>query len=538
MLNSFKFEKDRSLPYLHGEGATSSVENAAIAYQSPSLLSIGASAKEVAILSTITNLLFAILLIKIPSLVKSSDSLKRGIIILGIISVLGWLPLILIPIFFKGVSPLVLIILWVINLVPNLTAGPLTDKWLSDLVSSKGLARYLSIRSIISASAYLSCFYMMGYMLDYFQSNPLNGFSLIYLIAFVASLVTLLLLLMVRVPVGETVQSDFGLGAFIREAKQNNLGTFVIFTAAIIFSSSICGVFFSVYMLRDLHFTYIMYTVVISVEFMARIAFAYVGGKWVDHSGAIRVLYYASLMIPIIPIMWLFSSNLGYLIGIQVLSGIAWATFDLSTQSYLCRYLPHSKRLHYIVYQRSIVTFAAAIGPLVGAGLLNVIFPIFGNPILGIFLLSGVLRFLSLIILLPRLKEAEKEKPEAESEAEEAPSNCFNEPASFEIPLYRSQKADRNSLRLTASGTKPDIKPGDLYRTEQWEWHPARPTESVKENIRQDLLYRSNRGSQPTKHLILAEENSCKPRRLKDNLSRSIEYHKGWASKVPCTQQY
>lgn len=140
MLNIFKLKKDRSLSYLHAEGATASVENAAIAYQSPTLLAAGADAKDIALLNSITNFLFALFLVKVPSVVKHGDSLKRTVVILSIIGTLAWLPLILVPIFFKGVSIWLLIVLWVVNLVPTLIAGPLTDKWLSDLVTPNKLA--------------------------------------------------------------------------------------------------------------------------------------------------------------------------------------------------------------------------------------------------------------------------------------------------------------------------------------------------------------------------------------------------------------
>src|SRR3974377_1028073 len=108
MLNRFIFKKDRGSSYLHYEGAASSIENAGIAYQSPSLLAAGAGAREVALLSTITNFLFALLLIKAPSILKFGDSLKRATVILAIMSALGWLPLIIVPILIKGISPFIL----------------------------------------------------------------------------------------------------------------------------------------------------------------------------------------------------------------------------------------------------------------------------------------------------------------------------------------------------------------------------------------------------------------------------------------------
>ena len=504
MLDTFNSKKDRSSSYLHLEGATSSVENAGIAYQAPSLLAFGAGAKEIALLSTVSNLLFAVLLVKVPSVVKFGDSLKRATLVLGLISVLGWLPLILVPMFVKGFSPFLLIGLWVINLVPNLMVAPLRDKWLSDVVPSGRLGRYLSIRSIISASTYLSFFYVMGYLLDHFQPGFLNGFSLVFIIAFVMSLVSLALYFMIRMPVplGESDHAEMGLVSFVREAKQNDLGVFLLFSAAVIFSASVCSAFFAVYMLRDLHFTYLTYTMIISVEFMARIGISFFGGRWLDNSGAIKVLRYASFFIPIIPLLWLFSHNLVYLLGIQIISGTAWATFDLCTQSYLCKSCSTAKRLHYIVYHRSIVTLAAALGPLLGSLLLNVMFPVFGNQILGMFLLSGILRILAVATLLPRLKESEADRPEAEPVVPGLIDEYLQKPAATESQLYRSVKAEANLPKLKPVKPVPEIKSGSFYHPELWQ-EPVKTPKSPE-----------------------------KVARLSDNLARNVEYHKKWAARM------
>ncbi len=539
MLNIFKLKKDRSLSYLHAEGATASVENAAIAYQSPTLLAAGADAKDIALLNSITNFLFALFLVKVPSVVKHGDSLKRTVVILSIIGTLAWLPLILVPIFFKGVSIWLLIVLWVVNLVPTLIAGPLTDKWLSDLVTPNKLARYLSIRSIFSAGTYLSFFYVMGYLLDHFQGSVFNGFTLTFIIALLGSLGSLFLCLKLRVevPFGERNQTEFGIVGFIRESKQSNLGTLIVFTALIIFTSSIVGPFFSVYMLNDLHFSYFTYTLVISVEYIARIAVSYFGGRWIDNAGTIKVLRRATLIIPFIPILWLFSTNIGYLMFVQVLSGIAWATYDLCVQSFLCRDSPPEKRLHYIVYQRSIVTLAAAIGPLLGAFLLNVMYPAFGNPILGIFLLSGVLRLLVVIAILPCLKTSTTDSQESEPETQEIIGSYVIKTAP-ENQLYRSTKPINKPATLMPQNTKLNAKQGSFYHPELWEYYLIRPTEPVqkpvKENIRQDLLYRADHCAQSAISPV-AKEIPCKVLRLKDNLARDIEYHKRWAAKVTCT---
>jgi MFS family permease len=515
MSNIFKLKKDRSLAYLHAEGISSSVENAAIAYQTPSVLSAGADTKDIAYFNTITNLIFAMFLIKVPSVIKVGDTLKKAVIILSLISTLGWIPLVLVTLFFKGISPFVLITLWVVNLVPGLLTGPLVDKWLSDLVPSNRVGRYLSIRAIFSTAAYISFFYLMGYTLDHFNNYSISGFSLIFVVAFCASLTSLVLcfLLRVAVPFGESHVDNFGLITFIRESRQNNLGTFIVFTASIMFASSISTAFFSVYMLRDLHFSYLTYTLVFSVEYLARITISYFGGRWIDKAGALKVLRFAVMIIPVIPVLWLFSSNLGYLVMVQIISGIAWATFDLCTQSYLCRDSPQEKRLHYIVYHRSIVTFASAIGPVLGAFLLNFIYPVFGNPILSIFLVSGALRLVAVITILPRLKTSQEDPDSMPGNFE---PNQVPGSASVEILPYNKVKLPRSTRLNPTRNSGPVSHKGSFYHPETWMESPGQDKPDIKQNLRQDLLYRNNRG---TASRVKPSDSPEKVNRLKNRLA-------------------
>jgi predicted MFS family arabinose efflux permease len=546
MLNTLKDKKDGSLNFLHGEGAASSVENAGISYQSASLLAAGGTARDVAVLSSFSNLIFALLLVKVPSLVRFGDALKRSVVILSIISSLGWLPLVFVTIFAKGISPTWLIVLWVISLVPDFLIGPLRDKWLSDLVPSRRVGRYLSLRSIISAGTYLSCFYVMGYSLDHFQTGIFGGFTLIFMLAFLASMVSLILYLIIKVsvPAGERAQSNIGLVGFVREARQNELGTFIVFTALVMFTASISGAFFSVYMLKDLHFSYLIFTLVISSEFVARIISSYLWGKLIDSSGAIKVLRTASILIPFIPILWLFSANVGYLMSIQVLSGTAWAAFDLCTQSYLFRASPPDKRLHYIVYHRSIITLASAIGPLLGVGLLNVMPPVFGNAILGIFLLSGALRLVVVIAVLPRLKTDGSREPESgETSGEFRPAPVENQSLSDWEPCpsgvkviraqvqpqnkngnYRAMPTEGRTLRVRVD-TSPASSLGQAFR---WADYESR-LNSPETRQHQGMLYHPELWS-PAGVKAAPE----KVARLSDNLPRDIEYHKRWAARVTC----
>jgi hypothetical protein len=607
MFESFTKKKDRSLSYLHVEAATSSVENAGMGYQSPSLLAAGATARDIALLSTFTNLIFSLVLFKIPGFIKLGDSLKRVTIILGVISVLSWIPMILVTILIKSVSPALLITLWVISLIPTLIDGPIRDKWMADLIPGGRIGRYLSLRSAISAGTFLVSFYMLGYILDHYKVGIFSGFPLVYMITLAGCMGSLLMYFLIHAPapLGEDEEPALGLKAFFREAKQNDIGMFIVYSTLVILTASISGAFFSVYMLQDLHFTYLTFTIIISVEFLARIVSLSFWGKMVDKVGAIKVLRLVSILIPVVPCLWLFSSNIVYLMAVQCLSGLSWAAYDLCIQSYICGASPKTKRLHYIVYHRSIVTMATAIGPLAGSYLLNVMFPVFGNPILGIFLLSGILRMVVVIAVLPRLKDTGVNSEESESqqytpictprfesrqepEKEWAYTNSFSRASkssgwegrqravSADAPIafketrqevkWHSSEHDYETLfrkpepvtvwkagsqeRNVPSGGREEIArklmktpkfmgniPQDrlLRHPERWR-HPEKMSNAEGWG-RLERRTQAEKRTQPedfrvVEPVLLKNSSEIRVSRLSDNLSRDIEYHRRWASKV------
>jgi hypothetical protein len=184
---------DRSLNFFHGEAAAASVETAGESYQSASLVSAGATDKDVALLTTFSNLVLSFALIRIPSMLKTGGSVKKLVLLFAVLSVFTWIPLILVLMFFNTVAPAWLIFLWIVSLVPSLLTVPLRDDWLAGKVPSGTMGRYLSSRSAISAVAYITAFFVMGYMLDHSGLRILRGYAVILLVPFGASRVSLFL---------------------------------------------------------------------------------------------------------------------------------------------------------------------------------------------------------------------------------------------------------------------------------------------------------------------------------------------------------
>ena len=400
-------KKDNSLALFHGEAAAASAEAAGCAYQSPSMIAAGADGSAVALLSTVTNLVLAALLIKVPSLVEGKTPMKRTVVMMAVINTVTWVPIVFVFMFFKTINPVLLIGLWILGLVPATLLGPLRDNWLANLIPSDKVGRYLSWRSVIAGIFYLATFNIMGFALFKSTGNISRGFAVVLAVAFLASLVSTYLYSMIRSPAAvvksQTVPSLSFL-SFLRGARKEHLGTFILFASLFGFVVNLSGPLLAVYMISDLKFSFMTYTLITSCEFVARVISITFWGKMVDKSGSLRVLGIASHLIPLSPFLWLFSGNVAYLCMAQLFSGTVWAAYDLSVQTFIYKSTQPEQRLHYIVYHRSLTTFAAALGTLTSAFILNSMFHVFGSQILGMCLLSAILRLAVVRLMLPKLK--------------------------------------------------------------------------------------------------------------------------------------
>jgi hypothetical protein len=269
------------------------------------------------------------------------------------------------------------------------------------------MGRYLSWRSAIGSVFYLGTFIIMGIILD----NSINigywNFVIITMLAASASLASSILYLKIRQPKVKstaTQQKPFGFVTFLKETRHNHLGTFIIFMSLFSFSVNLSSPLLAAYMISNLSSGHMTYTMMVSCEYIARILSLSFWGKQIDRSGSLSLMMKVAYLIPFVPILWIFSKNLLYLGAVQVFSGIVWAAFDLCAQAFIFKATPPEHRLRYISYQRSLTTFAVAIGALSGAFMLDFIFPVFGSQILGVFLVSGILRLVVARVMLPRLQ--------------------------------------------------------------------------------------------------------------------------------------
>jgi MFS family permease len=202
----------------------------------------------------------------------------------------------------------------------------------------------------------------------------------------------------------------------IREAfRDRTFRQYSLFFAGMQSAVAISAPFFSVYMLRDLNYSYWQFSLNTGTAILTQFFTLSTWGRICDRWGNRFVMVASGVMIPVVPSLWLFSDNFYYLLGVQVLSGLAWGGFSLSTANYLYDLRPpRADFATYAAVQSSLGATGVFCGALFGGYLAGALPAIVtdlpgwlqpAHPIILIFGVSALLRGVIAAWFIPRSVE-------------------------------------------------------------------------------------------------------------------------------------
>jgi len=362
----------------------------------PYALAMKAGPTLVGMLVALPNLAGALLQASSAALSEWIGSRKTLTALAVFLQALMWLPVIAIPYIFSLHRASYLIVFYAILIAVGLVSFPPWSSLMSDHVPENERGKVFGWRNRIFGVTNISSMLAAGLVLQVFKdllNDPITGFTIIFTVAFISRLFSAYFLTrMYEPPLSIKAEHRFTIFAFLRKITRSNFGRFVIFVALINFSVFIAAPFFAVYMLRDLGFSYLTYTIITMTSTLTIFSMMRLWGSHADHVGNRRVLRLTSYFIPFVPILWLFSHNVAYLVAIQFFAGFFWAGFNMSASNFIYDAVTPEKRTRCIAYYNVINGVAAFAGAVTGGFLAHILPPVFGNRLLSIFLLSGLLR--------------------------------------------------------------------------------------------------------------------------------------------------
>jgi MFS family permease len=339
-----KERKYRARRYSIKEGIFSSAKTSfGDSYISPFAIAINASNPMVAMLSSITGLLGPLSQIFSSKLIEKY-SRKKIILKAVFFEALMWLPLIAIAIlFYKGILvnalPFLLLLSFSLYVIIMNISSPLWFSWMGDLINEKYRGRWFSKRNLIIGFISVVLAIISAIFLDYLKKN--NGIMFGFIILF-------LLALLSRLASWKTFKKQyepkiklkkgyyFSFWDFIINAPKTNFGKFALFRFFFTFTASITGSILVIYLLRHLNFSYLMYIIIIFSGTIFSLITLELWGKLADRYGNYRVLCMISIIIPIVPILWILNTSVISLILVpSLLSGISWAGLHLAERNFI-----------------------------------------------------------------------------------------------------------------------------------------------------------------------------------------------------------
>jgi MFS family permease len=305
----------------------------------------------------------------------------------------------------------------------HMTIGFIAPMWNSlvgDLIPPTSRGEFFGFRNKWMSIVTFAGVFGAGYAIHYSKAWGITqfGFAVVFLIAAVSRYVSGRAF--ERVPdavLHVPDDSKFTFWQFIIRARHSNFVKFVFFISCMNFATALSGPYFAMYMLKELAFSYQEYMFVVAAVVLAQFSVMRAWGALSDQFGNRQILRVCGFLISINPFLWLVSSNIWWVVFIQLYSGIFWAGFNLAAANFVFDAVTAPKRARCFAYQSIIngvlVFLGSALGGYIatrlpsGAGSTLAVF-VSESPFLILFVVSGLLRFMTMVVLLPTFAEVRR----------------------------------------------------------------------------------------------------------------------------------
>ncbi len=392
-------------------------------YISPFAIFLKASDQAIALLSTMPAIIGALAQMLGAAIVDRRG--RRLPFVVGVVAAqaLMFLFLFFIPVFFPSQATTSVILCAVAYVFLGNMGGPGWLSMMGDVVPESSRGDYFSRRSrYIITTTFLSIM-AAGLLLSAFKKADLlwTGFGVLFVVACGARLLSAYLMsFYYDAPYRPARESYFSFWAFIRRTPKSNFAKYTFFVALMGGAVSVASPFFNVYMLRDMRWSYTEFTLNTAALLVTQFLLIRSWGRLADRHGNRAVLVATSCLFPVLPVVWCLTTNYFFLLGAQILAGIAWSGYNMATMNFILDAVSPQKRARALGYYSLVIGVFTVAGGMLGgylathlpssysAGAVHIVFI---SSLPAVFIMSGILRLVVALLLLPRIREVRPAVP-------------------------------------------------------------------------------------------------------------------------------
>lgn len=363
------------------------------------VLAAGMGELAAGLVATLPMVAGAVLQLISPAAVRRLGSYRRWVVLCAACQATAFLPLALAA-WTGHIAGWLVFLMAAIYWGTGLAAGPAWNSWAATLVPGTMRAGYFARRTRFSQLGVLVGFLAGGLTLQAFASTQtaVTAFAALFLTASVCRFCSAGLLASQseprppdskhrRVPLGELL------------AARRSDGALLMYFFAVQTAAQIAGPFFTPFMLKHIRFSYYEYVALIATAYATKVLALPALGRLARRFGTRRLLWLGGLAIVPVSALWLVSNAFGYLVLVQVASGLAWAAYELAMFLLFFEAIRDEERTSVLTTYNLGNAAATAIGSLLGGGILRLVGEAPATYLL-IFGLSSAARLAAMILLV------------------------------------------------------------------------------------------------------------------------------------------
>jgi MFS family permease len=383
-------------------------------YIAPLAIALKASNSMVALFSSVPELFANIFQLLTITAARRFRSRKWLLVASTAMQAFIWIPIMLVP-FLSPQNLWLLLLLVTLSTTVGQFMQPIWNSYMGDLVPVNERGKFFGGRNVVVGVFTFASTLAAGLVLQHSSgATAYIGFSIIFTIAILARFMsTYFKSRMIDLPLSQKKTEEFSLWEFLARMNKTNYGVFVIFVSLMKFSVYVSAPFFTIYMLKELGFSYWQFTAVTSISLIMSFIFMAIWGRLIDRRGSRFVLYVTGMLVVFIPVIWVAAASglSGMMLFVAILaaeafSGLAWAGFDLSASNFIFDAVRPEKRIRCIAYYNLLIGIGIFAGTALGSLVVDKLHGLFSiSSILLVFLVSSILRLIVVLVFLPRLKE-------------------------------------------------------------------------------------------------------------------------------------
>ncbi len=309
------------------------------------VLAVGLGEVVAGLSATVPLLAGALVQLFTPAGVRRSRSHRRWCVAWAGVQGLAFVPLALAALHGRiSAAGVLLLATWYWG--AGMLGGPAWNVWMTRLVPRAVRTPYFARRTRIMQVATLLALVGAGTVLEAAQARGLEnwGFALIFAAAGAFRFVSTAYLARQReMPGPPLVQRDLQAGELLSWTRSAG-GRLIVYMFGVQLVTQVAAPYFTPYVLKQLHFGYGAYVVLLATMYLAKVAGLPVCGAIAQRRGARWLLGLAGLAIVPVPLLWAASASLAWLVVAQVVAGLGLAAYELATLLLMFETIPEQER--------------------------------------------------------------------------------------------------------------------------------------------------------------------------------------------------